>query len=102
METQVKTQKTTAKENSGSSTPVWITLIILIIGATLPFHYVPSRAMVFPKESLTFSNTFISQADIDRLIDRYNNAGLIEKITIRQEPLVKKLLETGVISDSDN
>ena len=79
-------------------------LIILIVGATLPFHYVFSNgslADVFPKDNLTFSNTFITQQDIDDLIKRYNDAGLIDKLSMRQDPLYKELMEHGIIREDN-
>lgn len=76
-----------------------IVVAVFLIGATLPFHYILERGMVFPKDHLTFSNTFITQRDIDNLIDRYNNASFFEKQAIRQEPLVRKLMEKGLIEE---
>ncbi|HAL65138.1 MAG TPA: hypothetical protein DCP10_06190 [Bacteroidales bacterium] len=40
----------------------------------LSFHILPDYLMIFPKEHLTFSNTFIYESDVDNLIDRYNNS----------------------------
>ncbi len=76
----------------------WFVIIgLIIIGAILPFHYIPSRLMVFPKDNLTFSNTFITQKDIDKLVDRYNQASFFQKQAINQEPFVRKLMEKGII-----
>ena len=83
----------------------WIIIIgVLFLVGTLPFHYVPTALMVFPKEHLTFSYTFISQKDIDKIIDRYNNAtNIFEQQSIIQEPLARKLVEKGIIYNiSDN
>ena len=82
----------------------WImgsTLAALLI-ATLSFHFLPERLMVFPKNHLTFSNTFIFQKDINELIERYNNASFLEKQSINQEPLVRKLMEKGIIREIDS
>jgi hypothetical protein len=53
--------------------------------------------MIFPKDNLSFSNTFVTQDDINDLLRRYNNAIFFEQQTIRQEPLMRKLMEKGII-----
>lgn len=58
--------------------------------------------MVFPKDNLSFSNTYISQDDIDKLIERYNDASFFEKQAINQEPFVRKLMEKGIIVETAN
>ena len=78
-----------------------IVFIALIIGATLPFHYVPDQLKVFPKNNLTFSNTFIMQEDIDRIIERYNNTNIFEQRALNNEPLIRKLREEGIIVDKN-
>lgn len=92
-------QTTNPKKKSHTE---WILFIIIIIVATLPFHYLPEHLMVFPKNELTFSNTFIFHDDIDILIKRYNNASFFEKQAIKQEPLVRKLMEKGIIFEKEN
>lgn len=78
-----------------------IVLFVFILATTLPFHYIPSQFMVFPKNNLTFSNTFITEDDIDKIIDRYNSSNLFEQTALNNEPLVRKLKEIGVIVDKD-
>lgn len=78
----------------------WIIFFIFIIGATLPFHYVPSELKIFPKNNLTFSNTIIFQKDIDELVYRYNHASFYEKLAIKEEPLFRKLTEKGIIYEN--
>jgi len=76
----------------------WLVLIcIAFLILTLPFHYLPKRLIMFPKENLTFSNTFIFEENINKIINRYNNASLFEKQAIKQEPLYRKLMEKGII-----
>jgi len=79
----------------------WIFGSIFVISflATLLFHVLPEHFMVFPKSNLTFSNTFIFNKDIDKLIERYNDASFIEKQAIRQEPLMRKLFEKEIIHE---
>lgn len=77
----------------------WGVVVFIFLGLSLPFHYVPEKGMMFPKEHLTFSNTIITSSDINELIERYNNASFIEKRAIREEPLVRKLMEKGLIHE---
>jgi hypothetical protein len=39
----------------------------------------------------------VSSEDIERIIDKYNNANFFEKQAIAQEPLFRKLVEIGRI-----
>ena len=71
---------------------------VLFVGLTLPFHYVIHKRMIFPKENLTFSNTFVTEEDIDALIDRYNNSTFFEKAATLQDPFYKKLVEKGILN----
>ncbi|MCZ2131100.1 MAG: hypothetical protein LC109_12660 [Bacteroidia bacterium] len=77
------------------------TLIIIFLGVTLPFHYVPSRGKVFAKENLTFSNTIILESDISDLIKRYNDASIFEKAAINNEPLNRKLMQEHIIIEKN-
>lgn len=74
-----------------------IFFLVVVVCLALPFHYLPEHLMVFPKENLTFSNTIIFDSDINALIERYNNASMIERQAINQEPLMRKLVEKGLI-----
>lgn len=80
----------------------WIIIIAFALILTLPFHYVPSRMMVFPKNSLTFSYTFITEDDINSIIDRYNNTDIFERQAINNESIVRKLKEKGIIVEKDS
>ena len=87
-------------DNGKKSYSKWIVGIIIFLVVTLPFHYVPTALMAFPKDNFTFSYTIITQDDIDQLIKRYNNCGnLFEAQSIRNEPLFRKLTERGLIYD---
>lgn len=91
-------------------------LFFLSLVASLFFHFVfanienrdifntPVKETIenissFPKENISFSNTFIFQDDINKLIKRYNEASILEKVSIRQEPLTRKLMEKGFIKE---
>ncbi len=87
------------EQKKKSSLIKWIITASFLLLATLPFHYVPERLMIFPKEHFTFSNTFIFESDISRLIERYNDASIFEQQAFNQESLVRKLKEKGLIFD---
>ena len=72
-------------------------LIVIVILATLPFHYIPSRSLVFPKDHLTFTNTFITESDKEDIINRFNRASFFEKISMMNDPLMKNLKEHYII-----
>jgi hypothetical protein len=82
----------------------FITLVIIVLLATLPFHYIFYGSLkVIPKDNFTFSNTIITEDDVSKIISRYNDENFIGKIGMRNEPLVKKLLENGIlVNDKDS
>ena len=85
-------------ENNSRSNYNWIITLIIILGLTLPFHYVPSELKMFPKDNLSFSNTIITQKDVDNLLERYNSCeSIFQQQIIAEEPLFKKLNERGLI-----
>ena len=67
-----------------------------------PLKETISNIKAFPKDNMSLRNTFIFQDDIDKLIKRYNDASLLEKMSIRQEPLTRKLIEKGLIKKKVN
>lgn len=87
------------KNKKNNSFKLLVTLIIILL-LTLPFHYVPSQLMVFPKDNLTFSYTIITQEDIDNLLKRYNDCeNIFQQQSIKTEPLFRKLSDQGIIFD---
>jgi hypothetical protein len=72
----------------------WFVLYLLL---NLGFHFAPSKMLFFPKDHFTFSNTILTDDDINSIISRYNNAGITEKTIILQDPLINKLFEKGLI-----
>jgi len=80
----------------------WALIFFIIIVLTLPFHYIPSRGMVFPKNSLTFSYTIITEYDINSIIERYNNSSFLERQAMNNEPVVRKLMEKGIIVETNS
>ncbi len=48
---------------------------LAIAAFSLTFHVMPDHGYrIFPKERLSFAYTVIASADVDQLIDRYNEA----------------------------
>jgi hypothetical protein len=80
----------------------WAGIIAIVVIFLLFFHISPDKLLIFPKESPSFSNTFFFQSDIDKLIERYNNAGLLERIQISQDPFFKKLVKKRLVVRGNN
>ena len=95
-----------------------ITIFIIIVFATLPFHYIlfDSKAYddlsgttynagkilrIYPKTNLTFSNSFVFQVDIEMLIERHNESSGVEQQAINTEPLYRLLKEKGIINEEN-
>lgn len=85
---------------SKNKTMFGLIFVLILITASLPFHYIPSKFMAFPKNTLTFSNTIITEEDIDNIIERYNNSNIFEQTALNNEPLIRKLREVGVLIDN--
>ena len=91
------------KQNNNSTFLTIILVVIAFVGATLPFHYIPGDFYVFPKENLTFNNTFIFSDDIQKMVDRYNNCqNIFEQQAIKNEYLHQKLVERRLILNKSN
>ncbi|MDA3909928.1 MAG: hypothetical protein PF448_01050 [Bacteroidales bacterium] len=98
METQEKQKETPNQQiKMIRNSLVWIAVILGLFVVTLPFHYVPSAFMVFPKNELTFSHTIITENYIDDLIKRMNEASYQQQQAICNDPLVLKLMEKGLV-----
>lgn len=74
----------------------YITFFVLLF-VVLSFHFVPSKLLVFPKANLTLSNTYLSEKDIDKIISRFNNASLMERTIMLQDPFINKLFEKDIL-----
>lgn len=100
MSPQESSESQSQHESQRNPYQKWIFIVIVGVTLTLPFHYIPSRLTAFPKNSLTFSHTIITEDFISSVIKRYNNASFVEKVAMRNEPVVRKLLEQGIISET--
>lgn len=95
------TQTQTPSKSKGSYKG-WLIFIIIVLGLTLPFHYVPAALKVFPKDHFTFKHTIITQGDIDDIVKRYNNCKTIfEQQAFNNDPFVRTLREHGLIVDKE-
>ena len=81
-----------------NSSIIIISLISLII-FMLSFHIFLGNDgfTIFPKSYFTFSNSIITQSEVNQLIDKYNKATLFERLSMQNDPLFKKLLEKELI-----
>ena len=81
----------------------WFLAGVIICGflGALFFHWcVYNESLyVFPKENISFKDTFIHEGDVDELIKRYNNSSSIDKRAISHESLHKALIREGIIED---
>lgn len=80
----------------------WIVFVFIVLGLTLPFHYVPSAMKMFPKDNFTFKHTIITEKDIDDLIEQYNKGNLFEKNSMSNDPFFRTLREQGLIKKKDD
>lgn len=79
----------------------WLIVIFIILGLTLPFHYVPAALKAFPKDHFTFKHTIITQRDIDDIIEKYNNSSFLEQTSINNDPFIRTLREQGIIVNNN-
>jgi hypothetical protein len=87
------------KSSSSKSYITLFSILIIVLLATLPFHYVfyNNEVKIFAKDNFTFKDTFVAEDDINKLIERINNANFWERSAIANESLYKKLTEEGII-----
>ncbi len=96
------TELTQTTPKKGTNYLGWIIFILIVLGLTLPFHYVPSAMRMFPKDHFTFKHTIITQEDVDDIINRYNNArNIFEQNAMNNDPFIRTLREQGIIVDKD-
>ena|ERR1700758_2723924 len=56
---------------------------------------------VFPKENITFSNSFVNEDDIRALINKYNQSSFMDKIVLSNTPLWRTLTKEGCIVNKE-
>lgn len=79
----------------------YITFFVILF-LTLSFHVIPSRLTIFPKDHLSLSNTVIFESDVNKLISRYNNASVMERTIILQDPFINKLFEKDILVEQNS
>jgi len=76
----------------------WAVSAVIIVFFLLFFHIsLVTDKVLFPKASPTFSNTFITPATVNEIIERLNNASFFEQLAIQNEPFVKLLFDEGIL-----
>lgn len=98
-------QQILVNSGTGIKTELWkatrsfIKVASLAVAAfSASFHVMPDHSYrLFPKERLSFAYTVIVSADVDHLINRYNEATGMERMLIQQEYIYQRLAELGVI-----
>lgn len=78
----LREQQILVNSGTGIKTELWKTTrsfikvaSLAVVAFSLSFHVMPDHSYrVFPKERLSFAHTVIASSDVDRLIDRYNDA----------------------------
>ncbi len=101
----LREQQILVNSGTGIKTELWkairsfIKVASLAIATfSLTFHVMPDHSYrIFPKERLSFAYTVIASSDVDRLIDRFNEAAGMERTLIRQEYMSLRLDELGII-----
>ena len=77
----------------------WIVFLLIVLGLTLPFHYVPTAMKMFPKDHFTFKHTIITEDDINQIIKSYNSSNIFEQNAMNNDPFIRTLKEEGIIVD---
>jgi hypothetical protein len=97
---QILVRKMTVADKRKFKIMQFIGIIILIL-STLPFHivigYGSSGIKIFTKDHLTFENTIVTTDTVKKLLRRYNNVSLFEKVQMQRGPLFRKLMDEGII-----
>lgn len=98
-EGKINQQKPANKKSKRNYKVTFGVIIIILIGLTLPFHYLPEHGKVLMKANLTFKNTIVMNSDIERIVNQYNNASFMQQAQMRQYPFIQTLMESGVLFD---
>ena len=96
-ENQTNKQKPPNKKSKRNYKVTFGVIVVILIGLTLPFHYLPEHGKVLMKANLTFKNTIVMNSDIERIVKQYNNASFMQQAQMRQDPFIQTLLESGVM-----
>jgi hypothetical protein len=75
--------------------------VVIMLAATLPFHYFPEQGRILTKDHLTFANTIVTYKDMNKILQRFNEASAYEKEMILSDPWVIKLTRENFITFYD-
>jgi hypothetical protein len=90
-------------KNSGKKLGIFAAIaVVIMLAATLPFHYLWDHSKILMKDNLTLSNTFVTAKDLNKILDRFNEASLLEKEAILRDPWVIKLTKEGIFDFYDS
>jgi hypothetical protein len=71
--------------------------IIFVLAVCFHLYIGNGGIKIFAKESLSLSHTIITQDDIGKIIDQYNNADIFERNRLKNDPLFRKLIDEKII-----
>ena len=77
-------------------------LLIIVCFLTLPFHWVPSEPILVPKKSLSFRKTFISEDEVQEIVEKYYLGSPKEKYEIEGDPLTDALKDRWNVEQNGN
>ena len=80
----------------------FIIFLIVIGGLTLPFHWIPSEKIVILKKNLSFSRTFVTEDDVQKIIEKYYLGSPKEQFEIEEDPLTDALKDRWNVYRSGN
>jgi hypothetical protein len=74
-----------------------ITFIFFVLSCHIIIGYGNGGIKIFARDHLTLENTIITSDTVYKLITKYNNENFYEKVQMQAEPLLKKLMDEGII-----
>ena len=75
----------------------YVAVIIFVLLLTLPFHYVAKPFTIIPKSSWGFSETFITNKDLDKVICKYNGSDGYQREKLLQQTWLKKMISNRIV-----
>lgn len=70
---------------------ILVIFIILSTALTLPFHWVPSEPIIVPKKNLSFDRTFVTEDDVQEIVEKYYLGSPKEQFELEGDPLTEAL-----------
>jgi hypothetical protein len=79
-----------------------VIFIIIASALTLPFHWVLSEPIIVPKKNLSFDRTFVSEDDVQEIVEKFYLGSPKEKFEVENDPLTKALVKRWDVYQTDN